>query len=161
MWSLHDLGNARMSLENFFSFVLWLNAPNKPPRRRFGCSLSRDGWVPFIEDFKLEGFFERNWWQNGVHNILDLEYARLITLFLVKWVFVDICFFAWKLKSYLNLYLSSSCVEKELLRIAHTFWSRNVKSEWIVLCCPCWTSWIREVCVACWIIPELMLKIAP
>lgn len=23
----------RMSLENFFSFVLWLNAPNKPPRR--------------------------------------------------------------------------------------------------------------------------------
>ena len=67
---------------------------------------SQAAGFPFIEDFKLEGCFERNW----VRNILDLEYTRFITLFLVKWVFVHICFFAWKLKSYLNLYLSSSGV---------------------------------------------------
>ena len=32
-----------------------------------------------------------------------------------------ICFFAWKLKSYLNLYLSSSGVVKEQFRIVNIF----------------------------------------
>ena len=42
---------------------------------------SQAAGFPFVGDFKLEGFFERNRWQNGVHNILDLEYTDLSPFF--------------------------------------------------------------------------------
>ena len=52
---------------------------------------------------------------------------------------VSVCaylFLCVETESYLNLCLSSSGVVREQCRIVHAFWSRNVKSEWIILCCP-------------------------